>query len=439
MLSRAVPGMQWHVTFPDVACFMLSHVVPSNPSVNVGLNVGYITDRKARSIKPDDKPIASGVTGFWLHPGNQAGRGRWILRYVSPTTGKRRDMGLGAYPSVSVKRAIERALQAREMIAEDKDPIEARDSQRAIPTFEKAARDHWKAIADSFRNAKYRQDWISSLERYAFDAIGGIKVNALEPSHFARVLEPIWLKVPDTARRVKARCSAVMSANKARGHVKANALDDVHHLLPKQPKRDNHQPAMPWQDVPAFVRDKLNHAPMMGARAALLFAILTAARSGEVRMMEWQEVDLEARLWIVPASHMKAGKEHRVPLSDAAMDLLQAQPHRDGLVFPSMRGKQLTDMAMTSILRRAEAASDVPGRTATQHGFRSSFRDWCGDHEINRDTAERALAHAVGGKTEAAYERTKRLKARARIMQSWGQFVTGQTDTSKITSIRKHA
>ena len=406
-----------------------------------------ITDRKARSIKPTDKPFASGVTGLRLHPGTEAGRGQWVLRFVSPVTGKRRDMGLGSYPSTGVARAVEKALNAREQIEDGIDPILARLSLREIPTFEKAARDQWEILSPGFKNDKHRQQWLASLEQHIFPKIGHIRVDRLSVEQFADALTPIWLKIPETARRVRMRCNSVMVAARARKLIASNPLDDVAPLLPKPNKEDSqserHHPAMPWQLVPEFVRDNLSAEPVMGARAALLFTIFTATRSAEVRLATWGEIDLKARLWTIPKERMKAKREHRVPLSDPAVKLLEAlqtihgrdERPSDELLFSAIRGGQLSDMALTSILRKANAPSDTTGRIATAHGFRSSFRNWCADHGVSAELAERALAHAISNKVQAAYERTDRLEARVRLMQAWADHVTGQT-VEKVIQLR---
>lgn len=410
--------------------------------------MGYITDRTARAIKPGDKPVPAGVTGMYLFAGTERGRGKWILRYVSPVTGKRRDMGMGSYPDTGVARAIEKALEARQQIQDDIDPILTRQSTRAIPTFEQAARDQWEILAPGFRNDKHRQQWISSLEQHAFPTIGGVKVNALQPEHFADMLRPIWLKIPETAKRVKMRCTAIMAACRARKHITSNPLDDIGPLLPTTKQKDaapeRHHPAMPWRLVPGFVHDNLNREPIIGARAALLFAILTAARSGEVRGATWSEIDFDKRLWTVPGNRMKAGRAHRVPLANDAIELLRAQlhgddPQADVLVFPALRGGELSDMALTSILRKAQAPSDVPGRVATAHGFRSSFRNWCADHGTSTELAERCLAHTIGNKVQAAYERTDRLDARIRLMAAWADHIMGRAGDTRAIPIRSTA
>lgn len=407
--------------------------------------MGHISDRTARAIKPGDKPIPAGVTGMYLFAGSERGRGKWILRYVSPVTGKRRDMGLGSYPNTGVARAIEKALEARQQIQDGIDPILARQNMKEIPTFEQAACDQWAILAPGFKNDKHRQQWISSLEQHTFPTIGGIKVDALQAEHFADMLRPIWLTIPETAKRVRMRCSAVMAACRARKFILSNPLDDIAPLLPatkqKEIAPERHHPAMPWRTVPAFIDQHLKKKTMLGGRAALLFTILTAARSGEVRGATWAEIDFENKLWTIPADRMKAGRAHRVPLSDDAIDLLRSQLHGDdsqaaALIFPALRGGLLSDMALTSILRKANAASDTQGRIATAHGFRSSFRNWCADHGVSTDLAERSLAHSIGNKVQAAYERTDRLDARIKLMASWADHVMGRAADARVVPIR---
>lgn len=387
----------------------------------MGLSVGLITDRKAKSIRPDDKPFATGVTGLWLHPSSRAGHGRWIFRFVSPVTGKRRDMGMGAYPDVPVKSALERARLAREQMAQGIDPIDFRSNQKAVPTFEQAARKQWAVVSPSFRNPKHRAQWLSSLEQHAFPAIGHMRVDRLTAAHFADFLNDLMHRVPETCKRVKMRCNVIMAACRANGLISANPLDDISALLASDKRIVAHQPAAPWQMVPSFVKEHLAGAG--GAKAALLFAILTATRSGEVRGAIWDEIDFDNRLWIIPAERMKAGVEHRVPLSEQALAILHTQSRLNEFVFPALRGGQLSDMALTQILRKANAPSDAPGRVATVHGFRSSFRNWAADTGIDSDTAERSLAHAIRNRVQAAYERSDRLEARREVMQRWADFV----------------
>lgn len=213
----------------------------------------------------------------------------------------------------------------------------------------------------------------------------------------------------------------------AHGHITANPLTVVDHLLPKQSTKAEHQPAMPWRQVPTFVNTHLGGLKATnGTRAALLFLILTAARSGEVRGATWDEIDLQGAVWNIPASRMKAKEAHRVPLSGDALALLKAikaSGLHDMLVFPSPQLKTLSDMSLTALLRRVKAESDTPGRCATEHGFRSSFRDWASEQGYSRDLAERALAHTIANKVEAAYHRTDLLDQRRPLMEAWAHHI----------------
>ena len=375
----------------------------------VGLNVGLITDLRARKVVAGDKPLADGtIPGLRLEPGSLKGQGKWILRFVSPVTRKRRDMGLGTYPEVGIAEARMIGMTARQVIVSGKDPIDEREADRAARaalagamTFEQAARKVHEGLKPGWKNSKHADQWINTLRDYAFPKIGKRKVDELVPADFAEVLRPIWLEKPETASRVKQRCHTVMKWSWAQGLVKGNSLDVVDHLLPQQPgkrERTTRQPSMPWRDIPAFVKRWLRAGPSNVTRALLEFVILTAARSGEARAMTWAEVDLEAKVWTVPANRMKAKVIHRVPLSGRGVEILAAQwarhPDTD-LVFPAPRGGVLSDMVLTTFLRDQKAHSGEAGRTATAHGFRSSFRDWASENAYSRDLAERALAHTI--------------------------------------------
>jgi integrase len=377
------------------------------------------------------------VAGLRLLPGSGKGRGKWQLRFVSPETGKRRDMGLGVYPDVSILSARERASEARKRIAEGVDPIEEAGRQQdavacavRVPTFEEAARLVFEEHKASWSNGKHVDQWINTLTTYAFPVIGQRKVDTLKPADFADVLRPIWSVKAETARRVKQRCHAVMKWCWGKEYVQGNPVDMVDMLLPRQSASARvavHHPAMPWREVPQFVQEVV-HAGEDVTRHLLEFTILTAARSGETRGMTWDEVDLSAATWIVPAHRMKTKTAHRVPLSSRAQELLEKRrvlaKHAE-LVFPSPRGKVLTDMALTKFLRTHKAVSDVPGRVATAHGFRSSFRDWASENGVARDVAERALAHTIRNAVEAAYHRTDLLEQRRSVMEAWAQHVSG--------------
>lgn len=401
--------------------------------------MALLSDAKARSIKPDDKPIPhGGITGLTLHPSTTKGRGKWVFRYVSPVTGKRRNAGLGIYPEISIAEAGNQARLMREQMARGLDPLEIKKeeaSKPAIPTVEIAARKAHEQKLPGWRNPKHGKQWISTLEQYAFPIIGRQPINAITPAHIASVLQPIWLEIPETATRVKQRLHAVMAWAWAHGFCQANPVDVVDKLLPLQPSkaiRTQHQPAMDWRELPAFYQQHLVNAERFDvSRALLSFVILTACRSGEARKMRWNEVDLDAAIWTIPADRMKTQVMHRVPLSLQAMAVLEKVRGLHGeWVFPSPRKQvPLTDMALTTLLRRVEAPSTTPERLATAHGFRSTFRDWCSEQGYPRDLAERALAHLIQNKVEAAYHRTDLLDQRRPMMDAWAEFVSGNSPT----------
>jgi integrase len=395
-----------------------------------------LTDVKARRIKPDDKPITDGsVRGLYLFPGKSSGRGKWIFRFKSPMTGKRRDKGLGTYPTVSVKDARDVALGARKQLEDGLDPIEelkriheSEQRELSVPTFQEAAQQVYEDLKAGFKNTKHRAQWINTLKQYVFPHIGSVQVTRLTPADFAAALKPIWLEKPETASRVKQRCDVVMNWSTAHGFIIASPVGVVSQLLPKQPgkrERVENQPAVPWRDVPAVVRDVLRDGLQTQTKRMLEVLILTAARSGEVRMMEWAELDLEKGVWALPAQRMKAKVMHRVPLSPYLVGLFKelkenANLAATPLVFPSRKNTPVSDMTLTKCLRDHSVASDTPGRTAAAHGFRSSFRDWASENGYPRDLAERALAHTIKNATEAAYHRTDLLDQRRDMMLVWG-------------------
>ncbi|WP_063625084.1 tyrosine-type recombinase/integrase [Paraburkholderia mimosarum] len=379
------------------------------------------------------------TTGLCITP-TAKGKGKWSFRYTSPETTKRREAGLGAYPDTPLAQARAAAATMAQQVQARVDPLEQRkrDAEAAsvacaVLTFEKAARAVHAELSPGWRNEKHAAQWIATLETYAFPVLGAVALADVTPKLCADALRPIWLEKPETASRVRQRMGVVMSWAWAHGLVAANPVAVVDHLLPAQSVSKAHQPAMPWRAVPAFVAGQLSDiAPGDTVRAAVLFALLTAARSGEVRAARWGEFDLDEGVWTVPALRMKAKVIHRVPLAPPAVSLLRALRPADAtdalLVFPSVRGKVLSDMTLTALLRRVDAPSDTAGRVATLHGFRSSFRDWASEHGYPRDLAERALSHVVANKVEAAYHRTDLLEQRRPMMDAWAAHVLGLPD-----------
>jgi integrase len=358
----------------------------------------------------------------------------WIFRY--PLAGRRREMGLGSLDNVGLAAARQAAQDARSVLAGGQDPIEARKASRAAQrsaeaqavTFEEAAEAYIAANEAAWRNPKHRAQWRATLKAYAFPVLGKLAVGAIDTGLVLKVLEPIWQKKPETASRVRGRIETVLAAATARGQRTgpnpAQWRNHLDQLLPARSKvrRVRHQPALPYPQVPALMKQLAGLNRQSVSVSALRFCILTAARTGEVIGMQWPEVDRKARLWTVPGERMKAGREHRVPLSPAAAAIVErmAKVRVSAYVFPGWREKQpLSDMAMLECLRGLR-----PGFTV--HGFRSSFRDWAAERtSFPNIVAEAALAHVVADKTEAAYRRGELLDKRRKLMDAWARFCTG--------------
>ncbi|EJB3974989.1 tyrosine-type recombinase/integrase [Escherichia coli] len=402
--------------------------------------MALLTDTKARHIKPNDKPIShGGVTGLTLHPSSTKGRGKWVLRYVSPVTQKRRNAGLGSYPEIGIAEAAKLAQTMREQLSAGDDPLELKKAETTkivIPTFEEAARKVHTELLPGWRNKKHARQWISTLEQHVFPAMGTVPLDAITPANVADVLRPSWMTIPETSGRVKQRIHKVMQWAWAHGFCSANPVDVVDHLLPQQVSasiRTEHQPAMPWKVIPLYIASRVYTEDRYNVtRGLLLFVILTACRSGEARAMEWCEIDFKRKIWTIPPGRMKGGVQHRVPLSQQAIGLLeQMRGLHETLVFPSPRKQTvLSDMVLTSFLRKTKAISDTQGRFAVAHGFRSSFRDWCSEQRYPHDLAERALAHTIRNKSEAAYHRTDLLNERRPMMQAWADYVMSAVSTT---------
>lgn len=348
-------------------------------------------------------------------------KGYWVLR--ATVKGRRRDIGLGTSDLMSLKEAREISLDMRRDIQRGIDPIAERQKDEIkIPTFAEAAKKVHIEQKAGWKNGKHQEQWITTLEKYAFPILGKRLVDDIEGPLVRECLLPIWLKKPETARRVKQRIGMVLDWAYANGMRSTEApMRSLSRALPRQPKQDKHFAAMPYQDVPAFLKHL--HRRSSVPRLALEFLILCASRSGEVRGAKLSEIDREAKLWTLPAERMKVGKEHSVPLSDSALDVLdRARPYYaecSDLIFPGQNVlKPLSDMTLLKILRYAELPFTV-------HGFRSSFRDWAAEQSrFPGEVAEAALAHTVANKVEAAYRRTNYLDKRREMMRDWSAFCT---------------
>jgi integrase len=374
--------------------------------------------------------FVGGVAGLGINV-TQHGSKSWIVRYQ--VGGKRRDMGLGGYPDVTLAAAKEAARAARAKLSQGIDPIQDGRAKRSALiaaqaseiTFAKAAEAYIAAHEASWKNSKHGQQWRNTIETYANPTVGKLLVQDVALPHVLSILDPIWRQKTETASRLRNRMELVIDFAIARGHRTgpnpAKWKGHLDKLLPPPSRiaKTAHHRALPYRDAAAFMC-RLRAQAGTGARA-LEFAILTAARSGEVRGATWSEFDEAAATWTIPAQRMKAGKEHRVPLSDAALALFRAQKERalNEWVFPGQTRGPLSDMSLTAVLRRMEV-------DAVPHGFRSTFRDWCAEcsHHAN-EVAEMALAHAVGDKVELAYRRGDLFEKRRALMEDWSAHVAG--------------
>ena len=382
-----------------------------------------------------------GVAGLHLHVSDTPAAS-WILR---ATVGdRRRDIGLGGYPDVTLGTARDSAREAREQIRQGIDPVaarrEARDALKAEQakrlTFGEAASACFKVRSREFRNAKHTAQWKATIDRYASPVIGSLPVDQVELAHIVKILEPIWETKTETASRLRGRIESVLAWSAVSGYRTgdnpARWKGNLDHVLPKPSKiRDvKHHAALPWQEIGGFMVE-LRKREGMGARA-LEFLILTAARSGEVRLATWDEIDFAEKLWTVPSVRMKTGKKHNVPLSEPALKLLKALPRFAGssYVFPATKGGALSDMSVSSVTQRMQVA-------AVPHGFRSSFKDWCRSSTSYPDeVSELALAHVSSDATRAAYARDELLPKRTRLMRDWAKFCNTVKRKADVTPIR---
>lgn len=376
-----------------------------------------------------------------------SGARSWVLRAV--VGGHRREIGLGPYPAVSLKEAHARAQAKRDEIAAGVDPVLARKeaasrvrAEQAMEiSFEEAARRFIKAKSPEWSNAKHGEQWKNTLDEYAHPVIGKMMVRHVTRTHIVEILEPIWTTKTETASRVRGRIESILDWARVKGFREEGVnpaawrgnLDKIL-SAPKKTKRVRNHPALPIELMGSFMTT-LRAIDGVSARC-LEFTILTAARSGETRGMRWPEIDLKKAVWSVPAERMKAKKEHRVPLSPAAVALLNSldRSEKTDLVFPGPRSHApLSDMSLIAIMRKLKLE-------ATPHGFRSTFRDWASEYtNYPRELAEVALAHLKGDATEAAYWRSDVLEKRRRMIDDWAEFIAKPNKPGDVIPINKTA
>jgi integrase len=371
---------------------------------------------------------------LWLQVTDTGAR-TWVFRFRH--SGKARAMGLGPLHTISLAKARIKARECRELLLSGVDPIDARKAKRAgelvaaakMLTFQECAKQYIASHQAGWRNVKHAAQWPSTLAAYVYPVIGALPVQTIDVTLVMRVLEAIWTAKPETASRVRGRIESILDWATARGYRSgenpARWRGHLENLLPAKRKvrRAKHLAALPYVEMSAFVAD-LRRTEGISARA-LEFAILTAARTGEITGARWDEIDAEGRLWTIPAARMKAGHEHRVPLSKAAQAILAGLAHHGSRIFP------ISERTMRDLLGKLR-----PGITV--HGFRSSFSDWCAEQTpFPSEVRELALAHAVGSKVEAAYRRTDLAEKRRELAEAWARFCAG--DRGEVIELRHHA
>lgn len=398
--------------------------------------VGYTADGKQPGL---NLQVALGPDGYTRS---------WVFRYTSPVTGKRREIGLGPLSLRGLAEVREMADACRKQIASGIDPKTLRDAEKAeraavrpvVLTFQQAAEQCIATRQHEWKNAKHRHQWAATLQTYAYPTLGCLPVDQITMERVLAVLEPIWTIKTETASRVRQRIETVMDWAKARklfaGDNPASLKGGLGQLLPKARKitKVKHQPALPYQQIHAFVqalRQKKGISPK-----AFEFLILTAARSGEVLDARWEELDLTAKVWTIPAERMKAGREHRIPLSGRAMAIVKEMlaGRQSDYVFPNPSGKRaMSNGALLAVIKGMPAyAQYVP------HGFRSTFRDWAAETtSFANETLELALAHTIKDKAEAAYRRQDQLEKRVALMEQWARYVQTDSATAIILTMQK--
>lgn len=404
---------------------------------------------KAISLNRLTKPgrYADGA-GLWLQV-SRWGTRSWLFQYTSPSTGKVRQLGLGALHTLKLADAREHARRAREQVKQGIDPIDARRDGRKVAVIEAARRVTFKQAAerfiddrrDTWANKVHANQWQSTLETYAFPAIGELFVADIEKQHVLSILEPIWKTKTETASRLRARIENILDFAIAHGWREgqnpAAWKGQLREILPppKKLKRVKHHAALPYRDIGQFMK-KLRDRDGIAPRA-LEFTILTAARTNETIAAQWDEIHFTDKVWSIPADRMKAKRKHTVPLSDDALKLLKSLPREKDnpyIFLGAKAGTHLSNMAMLKLVKGLR--SDL-----TTHGFRSTFRDWAAEETAFPNfVVEMALAHVIGDRTEAAYRRGDLLAKRRQLMAAWAKKCSAESPSSKagsnVTSIR---
>ena len=432
-----VPKRLINSAFSCLSCFSLPLAIPVQRAYGVGINVGTQTMGilTATGIKAITKAGRYGDGDGLFLVVKHSGARSWVCRVQKD--GRRRDYGLGSASKVTLKQAREKAVLTRSQVEAGIDPVKDRKRAAGIPTFREAMALHFAEQKAAWRNAKHSKQWTTTLETYALPHIGDMTVATIDGPAIREVLMPIWLSKQETARRVRQRVLSVLQWAEAKGYRDAPpSMAAINKSLPKATGRKKHHPALPYADLPEFLAH-LRERESMG-RLVLEMAILTAARSGEVRGMAWGELDLEAKLWTVPAERMKAKREHIVPLCAPALAILERvaafrQVGSDLVFNGQTRGAPLSDMTLSKAAKDLHAEALARGdkgyldrvtkKIATPHGFRSTFRDWTADKTTYpNEVCEMALAHSISSGTEKAYRRDTMVERRAPLMELWGGY-----------------
>jgi integrase len=409
--------------------------------------VGKLTALKVTAIARAKAPgYYSDGGGLFLQI-SRYGTASWVFRYR--VTGRLREMGLGSLDTIGLADARERARKAREQRLDGLDPIEVRKSSRLAArldvakadTFKDCAKRYIAAYQPGWRNSKHAAQWGATLESYVYPVFGDLSVQAVDVGLVLKAIEPIWTTKPETASRVRGRIESILDWATAREYRKgenpARWRGHLENLLPARAKvrRVEHHAALPYPEIGAFMAELQQQEGI--ASRALEFAILTAARTGEVIGARWDEINIAARLWTIPAERMKGAREHRVPLSNAALTIVEriSESRQGDFVFPGGNaGRPLSNMAFLMLLRRM-GRSDL-----TAHGFRSSFRDWAAERtNFPAEVAEMALAHVVSGKVEAAYRRGDLFQKRRQLAEAWAKFCAAALSAGNIVPLREMA
>ena len=375
---------------------------------------------RARALRDPGRYSDGDGLHLFIH---KNGRKSWVQRIT--VDGRRRDIGLGGYPTISLAQARKRATDNREAIGNGRDPV-AEKRRPSTPTFSEAAHAVHEANKPRWRNGSHTSAWIQTLERHAFPKIGSKPIDAINRTDVLTVLTPIWSTRPETGRRVRQRMRTIFRWAMANELIETNpAGEAIDGALPSMPKVKAHLRALPYQEVGSALRTVDASQTSPASKRCLKFLVLTAARSGEARGANWDEIEFDSATWTILGSRMKAGVEHRVPLSDQALDVLMLAHELDdgsGLCFPSplRPGRMLSDMTLTKILRSTGLAD-----RATVHGFRTSFKTWTMEQtDTPWAVGEAALAHQLGGSVEQAYARSNLFDRRQPIMQQWADYLT---------------